>query len=315
MGLPRRYTAVAMIPAGCGCVRLPRAAAGVASASLGDLVETEGRTAFAVTTRDHRQTMKARAPRKPVIDPTLGSPFLSYLDLDPDRVEDGCFPFTLASIMRGLPLRLTTPVTFLVGENGSGKSTLLEALAWRMGFAAIGGERSQAYAEGADGHALGRALKLAWRKPVSGGFFLRAETFFNYVGYLEDAGSGFGRYDGISLNARSHGEAFLALFQNRFEDGVYLLDEPEAALSPNRQLSFLAILHQLARSRAAQLIIATHSPILLTLPGARVLSCNQHGIREIDYRDTEHFRLSRDFLNAPERYHRYLFDDDAGEEP
>jgi predicted ATPase len=112
----------------------------------------------------------------------------------------------------------------------------------------------------------------------------------------------------VPLNQRSHGEAFLALFQNRFEDGIYLLDEPEAALSPNRQLTFLAVLHDLAQSRAAQFIIATHSPILLTLPGARVLSCSEAGIKEIDYRDTEHFRLTKDFLNAPERYFRHLFE-------
>lgn len=250
---------------------------------------------------------KVRSPR--VAASTIGSPFLSLVSLHEARVEDGQFPFTLPAIMRGLPLELTTPVTFLVGENGSGKSTLLEALAWRMGFSAGGGDRSNAYAEGADGHVLGRALHLAWRKPVSGGFFLRAETFFNYVRHLEDVGSSFFLYEGVSLNARSHGEAFLALFQNRFEDGVYLLDEPEAALSPNRQLSFLTLLHDLARSRAAQFIIASHSPILLTLPGARVLSCSDAGIREIDYRDTEHFRLTRDFLNAPERYHRHLFAD------
>ena len=130
----------------------------------------------------------------------------------------------------------------------------------------------------------------------------------NYAKYLEEAGSGFRLYDGVPLNQRSHGEAFLALFQNRFEDGVYLLDEPEAALSPSRQLTFLALLHDLARSRAAQFIIATHSPILLSLPGARVLSFSSLGIESVDYRETEHFRLTRDFLNSPERYFRHLFE-------
>jgi len=247
----------------------------------------------------------ARPPKASVI----GSPFLESVGLNEDRVVSGSYPFTLRSIMRGLPLTLSTPITFLVGENGSGKSTLLEALAWALGFSDQGGDRANSYAEGADGHMLGRALALRWRKKVFGGFFLRAETFFNYARYLEDAGSSFGLYDGVPLNQRSHGEAFLALFQNRFEDGTYLLDEPEAALSPSRQLTFLSVLHDLARSRAAQLIIATHSPILLTLPGARVLSFSDAGIEEVDYRNTEHFRLSRDFLNAPERYLRHLFDD------
>ena len=247
---------------------------------------------------------------RPLKASVIGSPFLSSVGLHEERIVDGEYPFTIRSIMRGLPLSFSTPITFLVGENGSGKSTLLEALAWALGFSAQGGDRSNQFAEGADGHALGRALALGWRKRVSGGFFLRAETFFNYAHHLEELGSAFRLYDGVPLNQRSHGEAFLALFQNRFEDGTYLLDEPEAALSPSRQLTFLSVLHNLAQSRAAQLIIATHSPILLTLPGARVLSCSDAGIEEVDYRDTEHFRLSKDFLNAPERYFRHLFDPD-----
>jgi predicted ATPase len=212
--------------------------------------------------------------------------------------------------MRGLPLVLDTPITFVVGENGSGKSTLLEGLAWALGFAATGGDRNSSYAEGADGHALGSALHLAWRQRVSDGFFLRAETFFNWVGYMESVGSPFNAYGGRSLNARSHGEAFLALFDNRLEDGVYLLDEPEAALSPSRQMSFLVILHRLAQSRSAQLIVATHSPILLTLPGATVLHADDRGPHRVDYRDTEHYRLTRDFLVAPERYLRHLLESD-----
>ncbi len=245
---------------------------------------------------------------RPLNASVIGSPFLTTMGLHEDRIVEGVHPFNLRSIMLGLPLTLNTPVTFLVGENGSGKSSLLEALAWALGFSDQGGDRTNAYTEGADGHALGRALALGWRKRVTGGFFLRAETFFNYARHLEDLGSAFSLYDGIPLNQRSHGEAFLALFQNRLEDGIYLLDEPEAALSPNRQLTFLSVLHDLARSRAAQLIIATHSPILMTLPGARVLSCSDAGIKDIDYRETEHFRLTKDFLNAPERYFRHLFD-------
>ncbi len=243
----------------------------------------------------------------------IGSPFLESVALREERIEEGRFPFTVPAIMSGLPLDFSTPVTFLVGENGSGKSTLLESLAWALGFGAHGGDRTNAYAEGADGHVLGRALALRFRKRVSDGFFLRAETFFNYASHLEELGSSFRLNDGVPLNRVSHGEAFLSLFQNRFEDGIFLLDEPEAALSPSRQLTFLAVLHDLARSRAAQLIIATHSPILLTLPGARVLSFSETGIAEIDYRDCEHYRLSRDFLNAPERYHRHLFEDSPEE--
>lgn len=248
--------------------------------------------------------MPARKPRTDVI----GSPFLTRVDIDWDRVEDAdAHPFALRSLVRGLPLTLDAPVTMLVGENGAGKSTLLEAIAWACGFDAEGGDRRNSYSEHVDGHALGRTLLMQWRQRVTGGFFLRAETFYKWIDWMESVGASFRQYEGRSLHARSHGEAFLALFEGRFEDGVYLLDEPEAALSPERQLAFLGILHGLAHSRGAQFIIATHSPILLCYPHAAVLKVDDDGIRPIDARETEHVRLTRDFLNAPERYFRHLF--------
>lgn len=247
----------------------------------------------------------------PINASVTGSPFLTSISIHQDRVDEDRHPFNVPAIKCGLPLKLSTPVTFFVGENGSGKSTLLEAIGWALGFSAQGGDRTNAYAEGADGHALGRALTLYWRKRVSDGFFLRAETFFNYARYLEDVGSRFRLYGGYPLNQRSHGESFLAIFQNRFDDGVYLLDEPEAALSPSRQLTFLALLHDHAYSRSSQFIIATHSPILLSLPGARVLNFSDRGVEAVDYRETEHYRLTRDFLNAPQRFFRHLLDEAA----
>ena len=243
-----------------------------------------------------------------------GSPFLSRIGLKEDRIEPGVHPFTTPLVARGLKLEFVTPVTFLVGENGSGKSTLLEALAWALGYSARGGDRDNSYAEGSDGHALGRALALSWRQKVTGGFFLRAETFFNFASYLEEVGSTFLAYGGKSLHRQSHGESFLALFNNRFEDGLYLLDEPEAALSPQRQRTFLSILHQLASARVAQFIIATHSPILITLPGATVLGIEDGAVRAVPYQETEHFQLTRDYLNRPERFQRYLFSPEAESE-
>jgi predicted ATPase len=183
-----------------------------------------------------------------------GSPFLTRVGLKTEFVQPGVHPFTMPLLTNGLDIEIATPVTFLVGENGSGKSSLLEALAWAVGFGAQGGNRDNSYVEAAEGHALGRALRLSWRQRVAGGFFLRAETFFNFATYLDEVGSTFLAYGGKSLHAQSHGEAFLALFENRFEDGLYLLDEPEAALSPQRQLTFLSILHQLATSKVAQFI-------------------------------------------------------------
>jgi predicted ATPase len=236
-----------------------------------------------------------------------GSPFLTQIALREDRVVQGTYPFQIPLLANGLRFSLSSPVTFLVGENGSGKSTLLEALAWSVGFGAQGGNRDHKFEEDTDGHALGRALQLGWRQRTTDGFFLRAETFFQFSTYLESVGSTFSTYGGESFHAKSHGEAFLALFEHRFEDGLYLLDEPEAALSPQRQLAFLHILHQLTAPRIAQFIIATHSPMLLAFPGATVLSLDGGEVREVDYRETDHYRLMRDFLEAPERYFRYLF--------
>ena len=182
----------------------------------------------------------------------------------------------------------------------------MAGLAWARGFGPQGGAKDNSFGDGADGHNLGRALRLSWRQKVSDGFFLRAETFFNFAAYLDEVGSTYRAYGGASLNEKSHGEAFLALFQHRFEDGIYLLDEPEAALSPQRQLAFLRILYDLSRARVAQFIIATHSPMLLTLPGAEVLCLDEGTIRPVPYQETHHFRLTKDFLNQPERFYRHL---------
>ncbi|HET7551854.1 MAG TPA: AAA family ATPase [Gemmatimonadaceae bacterium] len=243
------------------------------------------------------------APRR-----AAGSPFLTHIALREDRVEPG-YPFDIPVLEGGLNLELTTPVTILVGENGSGKSTLLEALAWSVGFGAQGGSRDHSFEENADGHKLGRALRLGWRQRVTSGFFLRAETFYNFASMLEESGTNFARYGGTSFHTKSHGEAFLALFEHRFEDGFYILDEPEAALSPQRQLAFLRILHQLTEPRIAQFVIATHSPILLAFPGATVLSLDGGEIHPVRYDETDHYQLTRSFLEAPERFLRHLLAD------
>jgi predicted ATPase len=239
----------------------------------------------------------------------LGSPFLTRVTLRDDRVESGRYPFTIPLVANGIDLRFTTPITFLVGENGSGKSTLLEALAWSAGFSGQGGNRSNAYSASDDGGTLGRALALQWRQKVTTGFFLRAETFFNFATYLEESGSSFRSYGSRPLHAQSHGEAFLALFNHRFEDGLYILDEPEAAVSPQRQLAFLKVLHQLTKTRIAQFVIATHSAMLLAFPGASVWSLDEGRIEAIDYTESEHYILTRDFLASPDRFFRHLFSD------
>ena len=238
-------------------------------------------------------------------------PFLRSIELDGGRILRGQYPFHLPIFSKPFEIRLDTMVTMLVGENGSGKSTLLEALAQRAGFGIEGGSRQHHQNQDDDAvSALVPALRLQWSYQGVRGFFLRAESFYKFAEYLERQGSTFRAYGGKSLLAQSHGESFLALFEHNFEDGLYILDEPEAALSPNRQLAFLAILHDLTRNGGAQFIIATHSPILLAFPGATILSLDSGEFAKTEYRDTEHYRVTRSFLEAPERYFRHLFSEE-----
>lgn len=207
-------------------------------------------------------------------------------------------------------LRFRAPVTFLVGENGTGKSTLLEAIAVAAGFNAEGGTRNFDFATRSTHSELHRCIVLGRCAYPKDGFFLRAESFYNFatnVDQLEREMPGLlESYGGVSLHGQSHGESFLSLVLNRFGgQGLYLLDEPESALSPMRQLSLLVALNELVK-RDSQLIIATHSPLLMAFPGAEVLELSDDGIRSVDYRETEHYRVTRQFLEQPERMLHYL---------
>jgi predicted ATPase len=241
-------------------------------------------------------------------EPFSGAPFLRRVVSLPENFDRPRHPFNIRAFSDGIDLSLRTNVTFFVGENGSGKSTLLEALAECCGFNPEGGNRDHQRAAFADRSELAQTLQLSWSPKVTEGFFMRAESFYNFASYLEQV-SDLRAYGGKSLLKQSHGESFLALFANRFEQGIYILDEPEAALSPQRQLSFLKIIHDLEMPGHAQFLISTHSPIILGYPGAVLLSLDGDSIQEIAYRETEHYLVTRDFLNAPERYFRHLFCD------
>jgi predicted ATPase len=230
----------------------------------------------------------------------------------PELVDRTSHPFNIRAFSRGIDLEFPTRVTFFVGENGSGKSTLLEALAECCGFSSEGGNRDHQREALAERSALAKALRLSWLPKVAEGFFMRAESFYNFATYIGQVSS-LRAYGGRSLLEQSHGESFLALFANRFEHGIYILDEPEAALSPQRQLTFLRIIHELEAPGHAQFLISTHSPIILSYPGARLYSLDGDSIQEVAFRETEHYRVTRDFLNAPDRYFKHLFTDKSAE--
>jgi len=254
----------------------------------------------------------------------------------PDR--EG-FPFDLPLFQHWRPLEFTAPVTFFVGENGTGKSTLLEAVASAAQMITVGSVDAHRDKTLDEVHQLSRWLKLVWGKRTRKGFFLRAEDFFGWIrqqnqmraemqeelarvdreyegrsdyakGLAKQAAAGqlagMQRRYGEGLQKRSHGESFLDLFQARFvPGGLFLLDEPEAPLSPLRQLSFLALLKQMIE-QDAQFIIATHSPILMAFPGAVILSFDETPITPVAYKDLEHVNLTRDFLSDPESFLRHL---------
>ena len=235
-----------------------------------------------------------------------GAPFLRSVVSLPDKFDPTRYPFSVPAFSNGIDLAFRSRVTFFVGENGSGKSTLLEALAECCGFNPEGGSRDHHRATFADRSPLAQALRLSWVPKITEGFFMRAESFYNFATYIENV-SNLQRYGGRSLHEQSHGESFMSLFANRFERGMYILDEPEAALSPQRQLSFLKIIHDLVTPGHAQFIIATHSPIILSYPDAVLFTLDGDRIEEISYRETKQFLITRDFLNSPESFFKHLF--------
>lgn len=233
------------------------------------------------------------------------------------------YPFSLPLIKNLKEIHFPTQVTFFVGENGTGKSTILEAIATKAGFGAEGGSKNINFKTSQEKTYTGTELfadqlTLSWNyKPRNGnGYFFRAESFFNIANYIDQLALNGGPelayapYGGKSLHEQSHGESFLAFFQNRLGNGgFFIFDEPEAALSPQRQLSLMIIMRELCKNPHAQCIIATHSPMLLAYPGATIYSCDGDTLSTIAYKDTHHYQITKDFLDDPERYLQYLFKD------
>jgi len=240
----------------------------------------------------------------------ISTQFVSQLQLRVNEVPSfDAYPFSLPAIRKLDTLKLHPRVTLLVGENGTGKSTLLEAIAICFGFNPEGGSKNFVFSNRRSHSELHKFIRLGkgFRRPKDG-FFLRAESFFNLATNIEELDrQPFGgppiidSYGGRSLHEQSHGESFLALLMERFGgDGFYVLDEPEAALSPQRQLAALARIHQLAQA-GSQFVIATHSPILMAYPDAYLYSCTEAGIALSTLEETEHYQVMRDFLVNPKR--------------
>lgn len=226
------------------------------------------------------------------------------------------YPFNLPVVRNLHELTFHPKVTFLVGENGSGKSTLIEALAVAWGFNAEGGSENFSFGTRESHSPLHDFVRpVRSTKRARDGFFLRAESYFNVGTQIEELDKGPGgppiidSFGGVSLHEQSHGESFFALLENRFHGrGLYILDEPEAALSPNRQLSFLARLHELV-GQNSQFIIATHSPIILGYPDAWIYQTTAHGLERVAYEDADHFQITRSFLNRRETFLDVLLSD------
>ena len=223
--------------------------------------------------------------------------------------DEKAYPFSLPVVRNLDELEFHPKVTFLVGENGSGKSTLIEALAVAWGFNAEGGSVNFSFGTRESHSPLHNFVRpIRSVKRAKDGFFLRAESHFNVATYVENTGvSGYGD---VSLHEQSHGESFFALLDNRFRgEGLYILDEPEAALSPNRQLSFLSRLHELVNQNS-QFIIATHSPIILGYPDAWIYQTTPSGLERVEYEDTDHFQVTRNFLNRRQTFLDVLLAED-----
>ena len=229
-------------------------------------------------------------------------PYLQRVSFRPDvALEFETYPLNIPAVREMEGIEFHPDVTFFVGENGAGKSTVLEAIAVAMGFGPEGGTKNiqRTTTDSVSAlHTLLRPSRSA-HKPKDG-YFLRAESFFNVATYMDEVGL-LDTYGGRSLHRQSHGEAFMALLVNKLRgNGLYFFDEPEAALSPNRQLAALVAIDELVK-KESQFIIATHSPILLAYPRAKILQFDGAGITQVAYEETEHYVVTRDFLNHYER--------------
>jgi predicted ATPase len=242
-----------------------------------------------------RQNRKSRLP----------APYLKRVWVDSNRVPDrAAYPFCLPYLRDGFDLSFDRAITIIAGENGTGKSTLLEGIAVMAGYDEGGGGKGYHAIDHSNaievmGGDLSEALRASWLPKITSGWFFRAESFFSVARYLDEMGraSDYGPPDYLSY---SHGEGFLRFFEERCQrQGIYIFDEPESALSPSRQIEFLKLMRRMDASQNCQIIMATHSPMLMAYPNARLLRLSRYGLEPVTIEQTDHYKIMREFCADP----------------
>jgi predicted ATPase len=251
--------------------------------------------------------------RKPI---NLPAPYLKRVWLDASRVSDpAAYPFCLPFLQGEFELEFDHAITIIAGENGTGKSTLLEGIAALAGYDEAGGGKGYRPVDHSQalevmGGSLSSALRASWLPKITHGWFFRAESFFSVARYLDEAAREPLSGPPPDFLSHSHGEGFLRFFEERCRrQGIFIFNEPESALSPSRQIEFLKLLRRMDRSGICQVIMATHSPMLMAYPGARLLRLAKYGLEPVTVEDTDHYRLLREFWADPKVFIETMLDE------
>ncbi len=242
-------------------------------------------------------------------DIKMPAPYLRRIWLDPARIPDReAYPFCLPFLHDDFELRFDAAITIIVGENGTGKSTLLEGVAVLAGYDEAGGGKGYRPVDHSDalevmGGELSKALRASWLPKITNGWFFRAESFFSVARYLDEANRAIPDVPGGTppdFLSHSHGEGFLRFFEERCQrQGIFIFDEPESALSPARQIEFLKLMRRMEASTICQVVMATHSPMLMAYPNARLLRLTKHGLEPVSVEQTDHYKVMREFCDDP----------------
>jgi predicted ATPase len=235
----------------------------------------------------------------------MPAPYLTRIWFDRTRIADRkAYPFCLPFLHEDFELSLDRPITIIVGENGTGKSTLLEGIAVLAGYDEAGGGKGYRPVDHSNaletmGGELSSALRASWRPKITNGWFFRAESFFSIARYLDQAAHDVGAR-GPDFLSYSHGEGFLRFFEERCQrQGIFIFDEPESALSPARQMEFLKLMRRMEESTICQIVMATHSPMLMAYPNARLLRLSKYGLDPVTVEQTDHYKVMREFCDDP----------------